>query len=178
MSYTLKDHKHRFAAWAASRAASAKGQRFKVELGLVILTDASVHALVDAPDDLPDPSDTDLVHRKWREEILLQAAKQGQTWTHGVAAKLINIYLKAGLICGGYAHHAKVAALHPPVDRVLLKTLEKEDVGGHRAFWRKFGQRPWSKFDSDTYEDVIRKMREVMGTEPLWMIEQHWRGFQ
>ena len=35
--YSLNEHKHRFACWAASRAASVKGNRFTVQQGRLIL---------------------------------------------------------------------------------------------------------------------------------------------
>lgn len=37
MSYSIEEHKHRFAAWAAGRAATVNGCRFKVEDGKKIL---------------------------------------------------------------------------------------------------------------------------------------------
>ena len=43
-----------------------------------------------------------------------QAARRNLTFTHGVAAKLINCYLKSRFVCGGYHAHARGrACTHP-----------------------------------------------------------------
>jgi hypothetical protein len=54
--------------------------------------------------------------------------------THGVAVKLINIYLKSLLVCGGYDSHEKVKALHPSIDSILLTELAERDIGGLREY--------------------------------------------
>jgi hypothetical protein len=74
----------------------------------------------------------DLQHRAWRSRVIAMAATEGLSFTHGVAAKLINVYLKAVFVCGGQHDHAQVQALHPPIDSVLLKELSVRDVGGLR----------------------------------------------
>lgn len=67
-NYTLEEHKHRYAAWAASSAArvpfrfplkAVDGKRFLETLGL--------HALVGRPERLPDPDDFDSQHSAWRD---------------------------------------------------------------------------------------------------------------
>ena len=40
--YSIIEHKHRFASWAAGRAANVKGCRFTVEQGKKIIEDAKV----------------------------------------------------------------------------------------------------------------------------------------
>ena len=43
--YTINDHKHRFSAWAASRAASTSVCRFNVEKGRKIIEDAGINKI-------------------------------------------------------------------------------------------------------------------------------------
>ncbi len=87
--------------------------------------------------------------------------------THGVAAKLINVYLKAIFVCGGHHDHQRVRVLHPPIDRLLLRNLGWNNIG------------PWSHFESNTYEEVIDCIRKKIGTgQPVWKIEEYWPGFQ
>jgi len=59
MEYTIDEHKHRFAAWAASRAASVKGCRFSVEQGKKLLEAAGMQHLISDPSNLPFPENID-----------------------------------------------------------------------------------------------------------------------
>jgi hypothetical protein len=96
-----------------------------------------------------------------------------------VAAKIINCYLKVRFVCGGCHTHPSVAALHPPIDDVLLKELGRVNFGRRARDWRKYRQQRWSKFDSKTYEAVIHLIRATLPTgAALWQIEEHWGGHQ
>jgi hypothetical protein len=179
MPYSIEEHKHRFGAWAAASAASVnRNCRFTVEAGKRILENAGMHRLLSSPDNLPTPPNVDEQHRKWRSTVIAAAAVEHITFTHGVAAKLINIYLKAGFVYGGHHLHDSVTALHPPIDRTLLTELANLNLGGFRGFWKEAMQVGWSNFNSDQYERVIANMRAAMAGSPLWEIEQHWRGYQ
>jgi hypothetical protein len=176
--YVIERHQHLFAAWAASRAASVKGCRFRVEQGRTILEAAGFRAGLSEPALLPAPVDVDSWHRDKREAAVAAASELGLTFTHGVAAKLINVYLKSRFICGGQHEHERVRALHPPIDDELLKALAKGDVGGCARDWRKARRLRWSKFSSAEYETVIDLIRQCLGDRPLWVIEEYWKGNQ
>ena len=112
--YGIERHRHLFAAWAAGRAASVAGCRFKVEQGLDILESCGF-----------DEDFTTLsigcrrrrrrmsAHRAWRSRVVSEAAHHNLTFTHGLAAKLISCYLKSRLVCGGYHTDARVKSLRP-----------------------------------------------------------------
>lgn len=176
--YTIEEHKHRFSAWAAGRAASVNGCRFSVKQAKAILESAHMNQLLGDPNNLPMPQEIDNIHRVWRNNIIDAAEIQGLTFTHGIAAKLINIYLKAGFVCGGHHEHAHVQALHPPIDSVLLDELSARDVGGFRRTWNEVRKIRWSNFNSEQYETVIKNIRNALPNECLWAVEQYWRGFQ
>jgi hypothetical protein len=91
---------------------------------------------------------------------------------------LINIYCRSRFICGGFDEHSSVAALHPPVDRVLLAALAKRRFGGERTIWREALKKGWSKFDTEDYELVIQAIRRGLAGRPLWLIEEYWQGQQ
>jgi len=93
MNYTIIEHKHRFSAWAASRAASVKGCRFNVEIGKEIIEACGLHEFIDNPSSLPEPQNIDNRHREWRKQAINTGKKYGIEITHGVAAKLINQYV-------------------------------------------------------------------------------------
>ena len=177
--YSVHEHKHRFSAWAAGRAATVNGCRFSVEQAKLILEGAKLKQLLLGPAQLPDPLNIDAAHREWRTDVIAAAKTQGLDFTHGVAAKLINIYLKAGLMCGGHDRDPRVQALHPPIDSLLLDELYDQNVGGLRRQWSKARATRWSKFTSDEYEEVIASIRVALGPNvPLWEVEQYWRGYQ
>jgi hypothetical protein len=180
MPYTFEDHHHRLAAWAASTSASASPLcRFKVSQGIAILEASGFDANLSNPTQLPEPKELSNYHRDWRNKVIEKAGVEGLYFTHGVAAKIINCYLKVRFICGGSHLNDRVKALHPPIDEVLLKELASINFGGKAKEWRKLRQKRWSKFDSTTYEDTIEMIRESLPqNEPLWKIEEHWQGHQ
>lgn len=178
MKYTIHHHCHNFSAWAASRAASVIGFRFTVEQGKALLESIGFGPNLNSPAKLPEPDQLDRTHRKWRQQIINQAQILAIPMTHGVAAKLINVYLKSRFVCGGFADNPKVQALHPPIDSLLLQELARSNFGGKAKLWTKAYKARWSKFDSDTYEKVIQGIRESLDGEPMWEIERFWRGHQ
>jgi hypothetical protein len=179
MPYSIEEHKHRLAAWdAATSASSSPLCRFKVELGAGILEASGFNAQLVDPEQLPLPANIDEEHRKWRNKVIAEAGNREVTFTHGIAAKLINCYLKARFICAGHHEHERVKCLHPPIDAVLLKGLADQNIGGYCQEWLRLLNTRWSKFNSDQYEEVIALVRRSIPGRPLWEIEQYWSGYQ
>ena len=171
--YDIYEHTHRFAAWAAATGASASPRcRFTVEAGKAILERAGFDARLRHPKQLPSPDRMDEVHLAWRKAVIREARKLGLEFTHGIAAKLINLYLKARFTCGGYADHPHVAALHPPIDSLLLKAFNRTKSPTDRLPVH------WSTFDSLTYQEAIEALREAQKGVPLWAAESLWKGYQ
>lgn len=177
-TYDKDEHSHRFAAWAAGRAASVKSCRFSVEKARAMLEKAKFTSSLANPSALPEPAEVDRCHRAWRKDLIGAGSCLDLELTHGVAAKLINVYLKARFVCGGYAEDSKVAALHPPIDRLLLHGLASSDFCGQARTWRQAESRGWSNFDPDEYENLICELRKGLKGAPFWMIETHWQGHQ
>jgi len=175
-SYTIETHKHRLAAWAASSASSAvKNYRFPVSMGTEILEQAGFTPEFSINNSLPSPENTDPTHKEWREQIIYASQqKHSHAFTHGIAAKLINCYLKVRFVCGGDHADSRVQAIHPPIDRLLLQDLAKE-LGGD---WKPYRIKAWSKFSSQEYQEVIDLIRLTIPNRPLWEIEKHWIGHQ
>jgi hypothetical protein len=177
-SYEIEQHKHLFAAWAAGRAASVKGCRFSVEHGREVLEACGFTYQFATPEQLPTAERIDDQHRRWRNAAIRTAESHGLSFTHGVAAKLINIYLKSRFVCGGRHSHERVHNLHPPIDDVLLAELGRLDIGGYAKHWRQARRTRWSKLNSEQYEQLIGLVRQSLKGEPLWKIEEYWRGNQ
>ena len=89
----------------------------------------------------------------------MAARSHGLRFTDGVAAKLINCYLKSRFVCGGHHPDSRVQNVHPPIDDVLLKTLAKRNIGGYAKQWRHARSARWSKLTSDEYENLIHLIR-------------------
>lgn len=178
--YRIEEHMHIAAAWgAATGARASKLCRFRVEIGRGILESAGFTSEFSLGC-LPEPSELDEWHQQKRELIVQIADQRGvRNFTHGIAAKLINGYLKDRFVCGGCHEDRRVIALHPPIDALLLEALAEANFGGQAASWLKFRDKRWSRFDSDTYQAVIDLMRESLPEgEPFWTIERYWRGHQ
>jgi hypothetical protein len=176
--YSIEEHRHRFAAWAAGRAANVNGCRFSVQQGKSILEAAGLKELLGDVERLPLPGQMTLRHRSWRNSVKAAAQNEGLAFTHGVAAKLINVYLKAAYVCGGQHTNERVRELHPPIDSVLLDELSVQDVGGRRTEWDVARRVRWSRFNSMQYETVIQNIRLSIPNSPLWKVEKYWRGYQ
>lgn len=177
-SYNIQEHKHRFASWAACRAASTSSLcRFRVRDGVSWLELSGLDAEFQI-NDLPEPEVFNDWHKEHRDYIVDVAKKTYPQFTHGIAAKLINIYMKSRFLCEGYVDDPRIKAFHPPIDSVLLMSLSDENVGGYRRQWKDFNNLRWSKFDSDTYEAVIKHITKTLKGKPLWMIESYWQGYQ
>ena len=73
----------------------------------------------------PEPLAVDDAHRQWRADVMRAATSCELPFTHGEAAKLVNIYLKSRFVCGGHHAHVRVQCLHPPIDSVLPRALRK-----------------------------------------------------
>lgn len=177
--YTLVEHMHRFGAWAASRAASVKLCRFSVQVGRSLIERGGLRSLVLDPDGLPDPGAFDSEHRQWRRALIDAGVDEGLLIPHGIAAKLVNVYMKATVLPASSGLHPKVLSTHPPIDALLLRSLAWDDRGGEVEQWRQPARTRWSKLDCEQYEAVIAGIRRALPIgAPLWMVEEYWKGYQ
>ena len=142
-----------------------------VEQGVAILETCGFDADFSSPNKLPMPDQTDEVHREWRESLILAARERGIAFSHGVAAKLVNVYLKVRFVCAGNHADVRVQCLHPPIDRMLLKALAESNFGGLGKRWKSEMNKGWSKFNSADYQGVVDMIRSALGGRPTWTVE-------
>lgn len=180
MSYTINEHKHRFAAWAASTAARASSKcRFKVEEGIKIIESLKIN-----PKKLGKHFDEN--HRQWcKDAISFAKKKKIKGFTIGVAAKLINVYLKSMFVCDECFNKHYAYNIHPPIDSILLKNLSKKndkiDEESRKTFRHtKQKGKGWSSFKyyEINYVPIIDAIKKVVKEKPLWTIEEYWSGHQ
>ena len=63
--------------------------------------------------------------------------------------------------------------LHPPIDRILLKSLSKSTLGSsrNRESWDSI---KWTQLKELDYYRLIGQLREAIGEAPFWTIEEYW----
>jgi hypothetical protein len=194
-NYNLVEHSRRFAIWCASIAASRSPKcRFSVEQGKKMITETEeLYQLAGRPDLLPEKKNFDTRHKEWRLDLINNAQNMigngaGREFTHGVAAKLINVYLKSIFLSSNIQlesdkDRSKIDALHPPIDRLLLTALGKDQNcpkprhNGKTVSWNFFVNSGWSKFNNEEYEEVIKAIHGIT-QGVLWKIESYWKGHQ
>ena len=139
----------------------------------------NLNVIASAIDNLPQPKDFDFQHSEWRNCVIQAARQKHLTFTHGVAAKLINVYLKSIFVCSGNHEDPRVKALHPPIDKVLLDALYEQNIGDKRKEWQTARKIRWSKLNSEQYKNVISAIQlTIPEGNALWQIEKYWKGFQ
>ena len=139
-SYSFDEHRHTFSVWCGATAAGASSLcRFKIETGKKIIE----NALLKPPFKKFEALDE---FDKWHDEMCQSLKREAQTlglksFTYGIAAKMLNCYLKAFFI----SCESDSTFLHPPIDRILLQTMAAKDFDGKKLQWRSFAQKGWSK---------------------------------
>jgi hypothetical protein len=95
--------------------------------------------------------------------------------TYGRAAKLVAVYLKAIVLMGDSYNSPLGRNLHPPIDRILLRSLAslKSIASPHQKSW---GGINWTELDEPAYHELISQLRDVIGAgAPFWVIEEYWQ---
>lgn len=176
-SYGFEEHSHRYAVWAAHRAAfrghkGAKAENISGWFRKVEYSDKS-HLLKLSV----DQKTFDQAHRRWRQEMITKSEAQDgvDALSHGRAAKAINIYLKTRYVLTDPCCRAAFV-IHPPVDRLFLNAIQKQIPELKPAVWMPNKGRviPWTKLDCEAYEELIAKLRAVSPKEPFWKMEFCW----
>lgn len=177
--YDIHQHKHSYAVWTASRAWNRRLKGGTLDLARRLIKVAGLEE-VREPDDIGADVDAWLLE-KMRTIVTFADNNKISGINYGRAQKLVNIYLKTKLICGGSEAHPKVCLLHPPLDGELFKGLrqvfaEQKRSDAAVAFYEaQRACRSWTNFELPDYLAHINAIKLYMGSKPLWMVEEHWR---
>lgn len=176
MAYNHFTHRHNFAVWAAARAAQRRFASASVTRLKAALEVCGVVEFLRRDDALQTNSATfDRLHRAWCERIRGHLTRDGVNLaTHGRAAKLIAVYLKAMVVIGPDTESQLARVSHPPIDRILLKNLSRasEINSPHKKSWAKLS---WTQLDAEAYDALIKQLRECLGeNQPMWHLEKYW----
>jgi hypothetical protein len=171
--YDLDEHRHRFAVWAAARAA----QRGFVGVGTLrkALEQCGVVEFLRRENlDEITKDRFEAKHREWCRSIHDYLTNAGvPNSTFGRAAKLLEVYLKSAVFLGPGSRTALAHFAHPPIDSILLKGVACARKGcKHANTWAKVR---WTALDEDSYYQLIGQLRLAIGSDaPFWTLESHW----
>ena len=168
MTYSFTDHIHNFAVWTAARAVqrnftSTKNIRTAIE-------STSLKELIDMNEEISE-SQFDLFHRQTAKKIISSLASLKVKASYGQVAKIIAIYIKTGVIIRNLGRGAISKVAHPPIDRILLKNLNKE----YKMY--EFKDLRWTQLNEDKYFTLIQELRKL-DFEYFWKIEEYWNPVQ
>ncbi len=204
--YNIDIHKHVLASWAASRAASqAKDFKFKVELGsnlLLLGVDASITddgsfityikqiTKFDSQDEYDSWHSSTIKNMLTNEgdlkKLLIGNNKKYQHYSYGIAAKILNCYLKVFFI-ESFGKHKFADFIHPPIDALLLGALKTEDSSIFNYNSPVFenigvsGTPAWTRINESEYIEIISLIKnyvDIKNQMGLWKIEYAWKGHQ
>ena len=174
MSYTLSEHRHRFAVWAGARAAQRGFTTVENLRDALEATDIRIFLESEGALNVTAAM-YEFKHREWCSQIIEFLNERGiENSTFGRAAKLVAIYLKSMIVVGGHAETSLASVAHPPIDRVLLQNLASspEVQSQDKKVWRKIA---WTQLTEDEYYALIEQLRQVVPISlPWWMLEEHW----
>lgn len=179
--YSIEKHKDMYARWCAA-AAYGRGLADGGNSLAFRLIEVSGLGQVAGPDDIGQ--DVDEWQMSFMKKIDSEAVRLGiGDFSFGRAQKLVNIYLKAILVCGGHHHHPNVALLHPPLDYELFKGLRtflwknrKSMSEARAAFLAAQKSNPrWTHFSEADYVTHIDAIKLLMAGKPLYQVEEHWK---
>ena len=204
-NYNSDLHKHIISTWAASTAASQITFRFSVECGMKLILLGANGSFIDEQTftnfikeikNFKSQKEYDSWHysvienmRKKSDALQLLLEKHNKNYedySYGIAAKLLNCYLKVFFL--EYFGKEKFADfIHPPIDRLLLLALQEEDPKlfnfNNDVFVSvKYPKIPvWTKINANEYTSIINLINEFIlsrGQKGLWRSEAFWRGHQ
>ena len=205
-SYNSDFHKHILSRWAASRAASqSKGFKFSVELGSKLLlfgtsksqtSDQEFIDYIKQIETFNSQDDFDSWHHQTIVNMITDSYefrqlldthnKSHNNYTYGIAAKLLNCYLKVFFL-ESFGKQNFADFIHPPVDAILLKALRKDNkklFNFKNSIFTNIGVQKiptWTRINENEYKTIISLMKEFVSSKNqngLWKIESFWIGHQ
>jgi len=172
--YSIKDHRHKFATWAA---ASGAYRGFTTKKNLVeSIEEADLRKIVENKNEwVKSPEEYDSLHKKLAQDIIksLKSKDVKGEITYGRASKLIALYFKTSIVINGHPTTKFAEVIHPPIDRKLLQSLSKRE-----EYPTKLKNFAWTKLSKEKYFELINILRKVDSDKPFWKLERYWRPYK
>jgi len=168
--YSIDIARQRFSFWAACRAAQAGSAKARRSQLISALKECGVVAWIAEPaNHSVDLQTYDAQFNCWVISVQRHLKEQHRKAVmYGVAAKLVSTYLKSVFVLTGSERTPLAAHITPPIDSVLLK---KVDAAHKTKLSARF---KWQKLTQQEYRGVVRELRRVNGSAPLWHLERYW----
>lgn len=163
-NYSIKDHTHRFAVWTAARAVQRNFTTSIIIKNSIESTELSKLLI----DEEIATNNFKNFHIKTCNQLISEFSKHNITASYGQAAKIVAIYIKTAIVlpCKGVGLLSKLA--HPPIDRILLKSLPKK-------YCIKLEN--WTQLDKSKYWELIGVLEDISKKDfngDFWRIETFW----
>ncbi|MCP5299103.1 MAG: hypothetical protein H6954_05300 [Chromatiaceae bacterium] len=176
MTYTIEEHRHRFAVWTAARAVQ---RGFSKTANISAAVDVcGIRGFVESYDEQAyDPDAYDADHKSWcnciLDDLRTRADIDPELVRYGRAAKIVAVYLKTTFIVRDpLAKLAHVA--HPPIDRILLQEAAKK-APRRSALKQRLKEKNWTELVETEYFDLIEDLRSFLPKgAPFWHLEKFW----
>lgn len=176
MSYDHFEHRHRFSAWAASRAASRGAKGATSSALSKALVDSGVKDFLKAETKHAAVTEESFkkLHMKWCKSAEKSLIDQEVEIDYGRIAKLIAIYIKS-MIVNGPGHMSALADVaHPPIDSFLLKELARRKDVKDAAIKKIWRDATWTTLKKPEYYALIDTLKTLNDAKPFWMLEKYW----
>src|ERR1035441_320677 len=138
MTYDMSEHRHRFAVWAAARAAQRGWRSATVEKLRDALESCGIREFVGSSEShsIEEPHFGEL-HRRWCRAVIESLRQQEIDAPFGRAAKLVAVYVKVMVVLGPAGNCDLARVVHPPIDRTVLQNVAAAaDVHSpHKRLW-------------------------------------------
>jgi hypothetical protein len=175
MAYTLATHHHRFAAWAAARAAQRRLANSRTIINALHV--CGVVQVVDTNDYWPTTAAMfDVVHREWCRALVNHLLSAGiNAAKYGHAAKIIAVYLKSRIVLSGHHDTRFASVIHLPIDRILLRAVAGHMRATDRPLATRLRTTAWTALTETSYDELIACLRGAGFDRPaFWYIERFW----
>ena len=170
MTYTIFEHRHRFAVWAAARAVQRGWKNAKALPLRNSIEQCGIKKFLREPSSLEtDPQNFEKLHQQWCVSIQNYLRDKGLKTSYGRVAKILAVYIKAMVIVAGAEQSPLAKVAHPPIDRILLQRLS---ISYNLTSLRDYS---WTLLNLDDYYALVKVLRELIPPDqPFWTIEEHW----
>ena len=175
MTYNILSHRHRFSVWASARASQRGFTTVKIlvdSLEKTNLEEFCGEFYKDQESKNKISQDKfDKMHSQWVNQIAKEINKISDVNSvpYGRIAKLVNMYLKCMIVLI-YPENRLSKIIHPPIDRILLRSLAKISTKHKKLLL----ETNWTQLSEEDYFKLIDIFRADFINDYFWKIEENW----
>ena len=165
MGYDFNEHKHRYAVWTAARAVQRSFTT--TEIIKKAIESSSLRQFSESSEKI-DRDRFDQFQIEWCDSIIKSFEKNNITCSYGRAAKIVAVYLKTAVILPGLGNSVNAMVIHPPIDRILLTRISKEEE------FKDLKKTNWTSLKIEDYWHLVGRLKKhQLGFN--WKLEQLWK---